>query len=136
MDTKTGLQVLAAVCLLASACNRETPAPAAPVQINPPPSAAPPPPQPPVAPAAQPTPSTEPAPAVSGSRIATPGEIEAYNKALFEYCHRVSDIPSDLADLRQRRALPPLPTPPPGKRLVYKPDLKAMDYRTAKIYLD
>lgn len=67
---------------------------------------------------------------------ATPEDIAAYNKALYEYCYRVSDIPTDLNDLKGRRGLPPLPVPPPGRRLTYRPDLKNMEIKTAVIRLE
>ena len=62
--------------------------------------------------------------------------IDAYNKALAAYCYRVSDIPTDLNDLKNRRGLPPLPVPPPGRQLTYKPDLKLMEMRTAFIRME
>lgn len=67
---------------------------------------------------------------------ATQADIDAYNKALAEYCYRVSDIPTDLNDLKNRRGLPPLPVPPPGRRLTYKPDLKLMELKTAFIRVE
>lgn len=67
---------------------------------------------------------------------ATQADIDAYNKALAAYCYRVSDIPTDLNDLKNRRGLPPLPVPPPGRQLTYKPDLKLMEIKTAFIRLE
>lgn len=67
---------------------------------------------------------------------ATQADIDAYNRALAAYCYRVSDIPTDLNDLKNRRGLPPLPVPPPGRQLTYKPDLKLMEMRTAFIRME
>ncbi len=87
---------------------------------------------------AQPTaPAGEPATgATPATKYATAEDIAAYNKALYEYCYRVSDIPTDLEDLKRRRGLPPLPVPPPGRRLSYRPDLKTMEIRTAVVRLE
>ncbi|PAW85547.1 MAG: hypothetical protein B9S33_09625 [Pedosphaera sp. Tous-C6FEB] len=70
------------------------------------------------------------------TKYATAEDIEAYNKALYEYCYRVSDIPTDLEDLKRRRGLPPLPVPPAGRRLSYRPDLKNMEIRTAVVRME
>lgn len=70
------------------------------------------------------------------ARFASAEELAAYNKALYEYCYRVSDIPTDLEDLKRRRGLPPLPVPPPGRRLAYNPDLKNMNMRTAVVRVE
>lgn len=75
-------------------------------------------------------------PPAARAAYATQADIDAYNKALAEYCYRVSDIPTDLNDLKNRRGLPPLPVPPPGRRLAYRPDLKLMEMKTAFIRLE
>jgi hypothetical protein len=94
-------------------------------------------PAPEVVPAQSTTPAGEPATSTApASKYATPEDIAAYNKALYEYCYRVSDIPTDLEDLKRRRGLPPLPVPPPGRRLSYRPDLKTMEIRTAVVRLE
>jgi hypothetical protein len=129
--------LLLVLLALALGCQRDAPSPTPPLQVTPHRSATPAPlPEPAVPAPAPPAAPSEVATAAPGTRASTQSEIDVYNKVLAEYCLRASDIPTDLADLKQRRALPPLPTPPPGKRLVYRPDLKTMDYRTAKITLE
>lgn len=91
----------------------------------------------PTTPSAVTTPAGTPAQGAGTSGVyATAADIAVYNKALYEYCYRVSDIPTDLNDLKGRRGLPPLPVPPPGRRLVYQPDLKLMELKTAFIRLE
>ncbi|MBI5802956.1 MAG: hypothetical protein HZA92_19820 [Verrucomicrobia bacterium] len=56
-------------------------------------------------------------------RAATPEDIAAYNRELSAWINVHDDVPKDLEDLKKRQGLPPLPTPPPGLRIVYLPRL-------------
>ncbi|MCX8092040.1 MAG: hypothetical protein N3I86_14085 [Verrucomicrobiae bacterium] len=56
-----------------------------------------------------------------GGELATPEVIAAYNQELLRYVVRTRDTPESLQELMRIRELPRLPTPPPGKRIVYDP---------------
>jgi hypothetical protein len=61
-----------------------------------------------------------------GGELATPEVLEAYNQELTRVRFKVGESPESLQALVQkwiqrRRLLPPLPTAPPGKRIVYDP---------------
>jgi hypothetical protein len=56
-----------------------------------------------------------------GGELATPEVIAAYNQELLRYIVRTKDTPESLQELMRIRELPRLPTPPPGKRIVYDP---------------
>ena len=67
-----------------------------------------------------------PAPALKlqGGELATPEVLAAYNQELARAIFREHDSPESLQELAQnwvqlRRQLPKLPTPPPGKKIVY-----------------
>ncbi len=59
-----------------------------------------------------------------GRELATPEVLQAYNQELLRVRVQERSSPENLEDLVQKwigkwRLLPPLPTPPPGKRIVY-----------------
>ncbi|MCX8091746.1 MAG: hypothetical protein N3I86_12585 [Verrucomicrobiae bacterium] len=56
-----------------------------------------------------------------GGEPATPEVLAAYNQELLRYIVRTRDTPESLQELMRIRELPRLPTPPPGKRIVYDP---------------
>jgi len=56
-----------------------------------------------------------------GGELATPEVIAAYNQELLRYIVRTKDTPESLQELMRIRELPRLPTPPPGKQIVYDP---------------
>jgi len=64
-----------------------------------------------------------PAPALKlrGGEPATPEVLAAYNQELARAIFRRRDAPESLEELVRKWGLPPLPTPPPGKRIVYDP---------------
>lgn len=56
-----------------------------------------------------------------GGELATPEVLAAYNQELLRYIVRTKDTPESLQELMRIRELPRLPTPPPGKQIVYDP---------------
>lgn len=61
-----------------------------------------------------------------GGEPATPEVLEAYNQELTRVRFKMGESPESLQELKTkwiqaRRLLPPLPTPPPGKKIVYDP---------------
>lgn len=56
-----------------------------------------------------------------GGELATPEVLAAYNQELLRYIVRTKDTPETLQELMRIRELPRLPTPPPGKQIVYDP---------------
>ena len=62
-----------------------------------------------------------PPPAITlrGGEAATPEVIDAYNKQLAQLIFKYRDAPETLDELVRRWPMPRLPTPPPGKRVVY-----------------
>lgn len=62
-----------------------------------------------------------PAPALKlrGGELATSEVLEAYNMELARLVFREGDAPETFAELVGKKKLPKLPTPPPGKRIVY-----------------
>jgi len=54
-----------------------------------------------------------------GGELATPEVLAAYNQELLRYMVRAKDVPESLGQLMRIKELPRLPTPPPGKRIVY-----------------
>lgn len=69
-------------------------------------------------------PPPPPALRLRGGELATPEVLAAYNQELLRVRIQQRESPESLEELvqkwiRQWRLLPPLPTPPPGKRIVY-----------------
>jgi hypothetical protein len=64
-----------------------------------------------------------PPPAITlrGGELATPEVLDAYNKQLAQLIFKYRDAPESLDELVKRWPMPRLPTPPPGKRVVYDP---------------
>lgn len=54
-----------------------------------------------------------------GGEPATPEVLAAYNQELLRYLVRTRDVPETLEQLKRTPGLPRLPTPPPGKQIVY-----------------
>jgi hypothetical protein len=56
-----------------------------------------------------------------GGEPATPEVLAAYNQELARLIFLQRDAPETLEELVQKWSMPRLPTPPPGKRIVYDP---------------
>jgi len=56
-----------------------------------------------------------------GGELATPEVLKAYNVYLLRYIAENREAPESMQELMRIRTLPRLPTPPPGKRIVYDP---------------
>jgi hypothetical protein len=54
-----------------------------------------------------------------GGELATPEVLAAYNQELARLIFREKDVPESLEELARKKTMPRLPTPPPGKRIVY-----------------
>jgi hypothetical protein len=54
---------------------------------------------------------------------ATDPVIAAYNAELSAWILSRDYVPTDLNDLKNKQGLPPLPKAPPGKKIVYKPNV-------------
>gem|GEM_PF-4736141 len=54
---------------------------------------------------------------------ATDNVIAAYNRALSQWIYKNDDVPKDLEALKKQSGLPRLPAAPPGKRIVYVPNM-------------
>lgn len=105
---------LVLVALLVGGCRKKRTVETASPAVANPPVAEP-------APASTQSPSTPPSSAPAVARVATMEDIAAYNRALSAWINVRDDVPKDLEDLKKRSGLPPLPTPPPGRRIVYTP---------------
>lgn len=60
-----------------------------------------------------------PAMVLRGGEPATPEVLKAYNQMLARLIFQRRDVPETLQELTTRWPLPKLPTPPPGKQIVY-----------------
>lgn len=56
-----------------------------------------------------------------GGEPASPQVLAAYNQELLHYIFQNKDAPETMQELLKIRSLPRLPTPPPGKKIVYDP---------------
>lgn len=63
----------------------------------------------------------KPALQLKGGEFATPEVLAAYNQQLAQLIFQTRDAPETLDELVQKWPMPRLPTPPPGKRIVYDP---------------
>jgi hypothetical protein len=61
----------------------------------------------------------EPTLQLKGGEPATPEVLAAYNQLLLRYMVQNKEAPETMQELLRIRTLPPLPTPPAGKRIVY-----------------
>ncbi len=66
--------------------------------------------------------------------------ITVFNQALRKWAEDYNIVPANLEALKQQAqtfpGLPPLPTPPPGRRLVYSYDKQTMEPRTVAIKVE
>ena len=120
--------VLAAV-LCTLGCSKKEPPPTKSYAAAPPPQVRPP------APAV-----AAPAPVAPTSEATAPtgaDPLAEFNRAFQKWASANELVPRDLDALRSMAltapGLPPLPAPPPGKRLVYTYDKKTMDSRTVRL---
>jgi hypothetical protein len=60
-----------------------------------------------------------PAMQLRGGEPATPEVLAAYNQQLAQLIFRSRDVPETLEEIVRRWPMPRLPTPPPGKQIVY-----------------
>jgi hypothetical protein len=63
----------------------------------------------------------KPALQLRGGELATPEVLAAYNQELARLIFKNRDAPETLEELVRKWPMPRLPTPPPGKRIVYDP---------------
>ena len=56
-----------------------------------------------------------------GGELATPEVMAAYNQLLAREIFKQREGPESMQELVRKWRLPPLPTPPPGKRIIYDP---------------
>jgi len=67
-----------------------------------------------------------PAMTLRGGEPATPEVLDAYNKQLAQLIFKHRDAPETLGELVKRWPMPRLPTPPPGKQIVYDARLRVI----------
>jgi hypothetical protein len=75
-----------------------------------------------------------------GAQVIPGDPISVFNQALRKWAEDYNIVPASLEALKQQAqtfpGLPPLPTPPPGRRLVYSYDKQTMEPRTVMIKVE
>jgi hypothetical protein len=112
------LAVVLSACGKKEAAPQEAAAPKQAVSVDGPANDTPPPP-PPNVPAPDPAAAEPESPA---GPAASDDVLAAYNRELAAWINQRDYVPTDMADLKKRTGLPPLPKPPPGRRIVYVPN--------------